>query len=257
VNAASLADLVPEHFLVRELRGNRRDWDFPILPAEEPMVARAVPARRAEFSAVRFCARSLLAELGRPETAILSDRRGAPLWPTGVVGSMTHTRGYCAVTLTDRQDYRSIGVDAEPHLPLPDPVRAVVAGKDDEAHLRWLSSRSPGPHWETIMFSAKEAVYKAWYPVTHEWLGFDDITVCISPGEGLLTAEVRGTASPGDGSANRRFPRRFHGRFAVGDDLVLTSIVLSSDPGSAQASRSGGAPVSARAATPAVAFSIG
>ena len=75
--------------------------DATLYPEEEAVVARAVAKRRREFTTVRACARTALARLGRPPAPIIPGPRGAPGWPPGIVGSMTHCDGYraCALAL--------------------------------------------------------------------------------------------------------------------------------------------------------------
>ncbi|MGN5635089.1 4'-phosphopantetheinyl transferase family protein [Streptomyces sp. AC154] len=64
-----------------------------LFPEEAAQVARSTPARRAEFTSVRACARRAMTRLGRAPVPVLRGPRGAPLWPPGLVGSMTHCQG--------------------------------------------------------------------------------------------------------------------------------------------------------------------
>ena len=98
-----------------------------LFPEEEAVIAKAVDKRRREFSTVRHCARLALATLGLPRSPLLSGERGAPQWPVGVVGSMTHCAGYRAAAVARARDVVTIGIDAEPHAVLPEGVLEVVA----------------------------------------------------------------------------------------------------------------------------------
>ncbi|OLR89632.1 4'-phosphopantetheinyl transferase family protein [Actinokineospora bangkokensis] len=160
-----------------------------LLPEEEPLVAKAVAKRRAEFTTVRHCARQALARLGRPPAPILPGERGAPGWPAGVVGSMTHTAGYRAAVLAEATDVVTVGIDAEPAEPLPDGVEAVVALPDERTHLAELFAREPGVRWDKLLFAAKESTYKAWFPLTRRWLGFEEARLRFDPG-GTFTSEL-------------------------------------------------------------------
>jgi len=86
-----------------------------LFPEEEAVIAKAVDKRRREFSTVRHCARLALAMLGLPRSPLLPGERGAPQWPVGVVGSMTHCAGYRAAAVARASDMVTIGIDAEPH----------------------------------------------------------------------------------------------------------------------------------------------
>jgi 4'-phosphopantetheinyl transferase EntD len=167
-----------------------------LYPAEEAVVARAVDKQRREFTTARACARAALARLGVPPGPIVPGPRGAPQWPAGVVGSMTHCDGYRAAVVARHRDLVAIGVDAEPHAPLPVGVLGTVTSAAERAHLTALAVAGSGRHWDRMLFSAKESVYKAWFPLTGRWLGFEDAAVTIDPAGGTFTARPYGESSP-------------------------------------------------------------
>ncbi|MET8386766.1 4'-phosphopantetheinyl transferase superfamily protein [Streptosporangium canum] len=191
---------------------------------EEPAVARAVAVRRREFTTGRHLARSCLEELGLPPGPILKDQRGAPRWPEGVVGSITHCAGYRAAVVARRSTLATVGVDAEPNEPLPTNVLELVASAAEQARLAGLTAAIPGVAWDRLLFSAKESVYKAWFPLTGLFLDFDgaDITFGhdLDGGIGRFTTRllVLGPIVKG-----KRLDV-FAGRFAVRDGLVLTAV---------------------------------
>jgi len=197
----------------------------PLFPAEEAAVAGAVPQRRSEYATVRLCARQALAELGEPPVALVPGKRGAPRWPAGVVGSLTHCTGYRAAAVARLAQVRSVGIDAEPHGPLPRGVQQAVALPGEAVQLGELASAYPRTHWDRLLFSAKESVYKAWYPLTGQWLGFADARVVIDPRAGTFTAEFLVPGPQLDG----RELTGFAGRWLVRDGLLLTSVVIPAD----------------------------
>jgi len=179
---------------------------------EAAAVAGAVAERRREFGTVRHCARKALRQIGVPAVPILPDADGAPRWPAGVVGSMTHCEGYRGAAVARSGAVRSLGIDAEPHAPLPGEVLDLVL-RDEE---RGRHGAHPGLHWDRIAFCAKEAVYKAWFPLTRRWLGFEHATVEFDVASGVFSARVRaGDAVPG-----------FTGRWLIRDGLLLTAIAV-------------------------------
>jgi 4'-phosphopantetheinyl transferase EntD len=214
-----LGELVPASVRAVEVFGDPED--VPLYPEEEAAVARAVTGRRREFATVRHCARQALAHLGGPVGPIVPGPRGAPQWPDGFVGSMTHCTGYRAAAVARRADVATLGVDAEPHAPLPDNVLRLIAGPAECAQLAELASGAPDTHWDRVLFCAKEALYKAWFPVTGRWLGFEEAKVTLDPGSASFSARV---LVPGAviGDQTRT---RFRGRFAVRDGLILTTLV--------------------------------
>jgi 4'-phosphopantetheinyl transferase EntD len=196
--------------------------DVVLFPEEAAAVARAVAKRRNEFATARHCARAALSRLGVPAAPIVPGAHGAPGWPVGIVGSMTHCAGYRAAAVARREDVVSIGVDAEPHDVLPDLVIDAVAGAAELARLERLARAVPDVCWDRLLFSAKESVYKAWYPLTGRWLDFKEADVTVDAGASAFTARL---LVPGPVVAGREC-REFGGRFLVRHGLVITAVVL-------------------------------
>lgn len=193
------------------------------LPEEEPLIARSVAKRRHEFVTVRYCARQALGQLGLPPVPILKGDKGEPCWPDGVVGSLTHCEGFRGAAVARRAEVRSIGIDAEPHDVLPSGVLDAVSLPVERSELAAL----PGElHWDRILFCAKEATYKAWFPLTHRWLGFEDahITFAVDADGQTGTFVSRILIDP---AAEHGPPlHELAGRWSVRDGLALTAIVL-------------------------------
>lgn len=183
-----------------------------LFPAEEAVIGKAVPKRRNEFATARRCAREALAELGFPPAPILPGERGAPGWPDGVVGSMTHCEGYRAAVVAHDRDLDSLGIDAEPDEPLPEGVLDAIARPEEHDHLRRLDAN--GAHWDRLLFCAKESVYKTWFPLTRKWLDFEEASIEFHPG----TATFRARILPATG------PEEFTGRWISGNGLIITVI---------------------------------
>jgi 4'-phosphopantetheinyl transferase EntD len=197
-----------------------------LFPAEEALLARAVDKRRREFTTARHCARTALRDLGLPPAPILPGERGAPQWPDGVVGSMTHCAGYRAAALARGADFVTIGIDAEPDEPLPDGVAEAVTAGGEPGALARLRADHPGVSWDRLLFSAKESVYKAWFPLTRRWLDFAEATVTLDPAAGTFTARL---LVPPPVVAGRELTG-FTGRWLARDGLVVTAIAVPAGP---------------------------
>ncbi|MCD0451733.1 4'-phosphopantetheinyl transferase superfamily protein [Actinocorallia sp. API 0066] len=208
-----------ERILPPEVRSADTRTDPPEavpLPAEEPCVSRAVESRRREFATVRWCARRALAGLGVAAVPILPGERGAPRWPDGIVGSMTHCAGYRAAAVARSGTIASLGIDAEPEGPLPPGVLDTIAREEE------LTGLPGGPlPWDRLLFSAKEAVYKAWFPLTGRWLGFEEASLRFDPA-GTFTARL---LVPGPVVSGRVLDS-FTGRWLVDGGLVLSAVVV-------------------------------
>ncbi|WP_030183608.1 4'-phosphopantetheinyl transferase family protein [Streptomyces sp. NRRL S-813] len=220
-------ELLPDTVVAVEAYGDDGSGDAPLFPAEQAVMARAVDKRRREFAAVRGCARRAMEKLGVPPQPVLPGERGAPRWPEGLVGSMTHCDGYCAAALVRVGDLASLGIDAEPHAPLPGEVLDAVALPAERRRLADLAERHPGVHWDRLLFSAKESVYKAWFPLTGQWLDFTGADIEIvpdpdTPRTGRFRAEL---LVPGPLLNGHRLPR-FDGHWTTGPDLVATSVTV-------------------------------
>jgi 4'-phosphopantetheinyl transferase EntD len=192
-------------------------------PEEGRYVAEAVEERRREFTTARLCAHRTLARLGFPSgQPLLKDRHGAPLWPPGVIGSITHCAGYRAAAASRTPGLALLGIDAEPAAALPPGVLETIALPAELARIRGLLSAHPGTPWDRLLFSMKESVYKAWYPYTGQRLYFEDADVTIDADCGAFTARLLVPARPGSPPG----PRRLEGRWLVRAGLLASAIAI-------------------------------
>jgi 4'-phosphopantetheinyl transferase EntD len=211
-----LADLLPSTVAAVEVRTD--PVGVALFPEEEAHVRDAVPKRRAEFASVRWCARTAMAELGLPPAPVVPGRRGAPTWRPELTGSMTHCAGYRAAALARREDFASVGIDAEPDLPLPEGILEEISLGPERRQVAALLAGHPGLAWDRLLFSAKESVFKAWYPVTGLELGFHQALVTFDPAGRGFTARLL------TGAGGASAPRAFTGRFAAEDGILATAI---------------------------------
>ncbi len=181
--AALFADAVAFELAGSDLEAG---GDEGLWPEEEIQVTRAVPARRVQFAAGRRCARAGLVALGLPPGPIPAGPQRAPRWPAGTAGSISHTTGY-AVAVVRRTDPApagsagptdptriSIGVDAEQVGRVGDHLYSRLFTPGEEAWLARLSGARRDAA-ATAVFGAKEAFYKAQFPLTSAWVGFHDV----------------------------------------------------------------------------------
>jgi enterobactin synthetase component D / holo-[acyl-carrier protein] synthase len=225
-----IEELLPASVVTVEAYGHDEPENTRLYPGEEAVVAQAVPKRRREFTVVRSCARRAMEKLGVPPQAVLPGERGAPRWPAGLTGSMTHCDGYCAAALVRATDLASLGIDAEPDGPLPEGVLDAVSLPAERERLLRLADDHPAIHWDRLLFSAKESVYKAWFPLTQQWLDFSeaDIDIRVDDAEkpqGSFRAEL---LVPGPLVGARRLGH-FGGRWTIGRGLVATSVTVPHD----------------------------
>ncbi len=197
----------------------------PSFPGEESLVANAVATRRREFITARHCAREALAKLGYAPAPIRAGPKREPLWPTGVVGSITHTTGFRAAAVASQSVVASIGIDAEQNDKLPDGIEESVTVRGEREMLAALSRAFPATNWGRLLFSAKESVYKAWYPLTGRGLGFEDACLVIEPA-GTFAAKLLVDGARTDGGPPLV---ELRGRFVVAHRLIATAVTVPSD----------------------------
>lgn len=185
-------------------------------------MAHAVESRRREYAAVRNCAHACLRRLGYVPAPILPGVGGAPTWPAGVQGSLTHCAGYAAAAVGSLARISAIGIDAEPDAPLPDGVLDLVATPTERDRLAGIQVETDNPNWDRLLFSAKEAVYKAWFPLVHEWLDHQEAEILFEPQAGTFAALLSR-----DGLVvNGRPIRRVQGRWVRDRGILMTAVVL-------------------------------
>lgn len=183
-------------------------------PSEAAAVTRAVPKRRDEFRAGRDAARSAMRAIGVAPVALPSNPDRLPDWPVGLAGSITHCDDLCLAAVSRKA--RSIGLDIEPAADLPADLWGEILLPDELTAAK--ATDSPGLAAK-LVFSAKEAAYKAQYPLSRTLFGFLDLSVAFTP-DGEFQAEFRVPAGPFEAGD------RMRGRYLASDTHIVTAVVL-------------------------------
>lgn len=191
--------------------------------SETALVERATSTRRREFAAGRTCARSALRQLGVRPQPILAGRWGEPIWPRGIVGSISHSQGYCACAVARSQAFYGIGIDVEQNTPLKPAVVKGITLDEERSRLADLECTAPEINWDVILFSAKETVFKALCPARQEPMEFSDLSIFIDERQTTFEAKCVQEA-PGKAVT-------VQGRWRIHGDFVLTAAALPSTEG--------------------------
>ena len=156
---------------------------------ERVYIETAVVKRQHEFATGRALARPLLAAVGHPNFSILREEDRIPIWPADIVGSISHTNGLCAAVIARRSDFAGLGLDLEPDSAVDRDIERVVCR---DAEHEWVRAEGAAEHGRRcrIVFSVKEAAYKAFYPRTRVFWGFQDVGVAIDLEAGTFEAEL-------------------------------------------------------------------
>lgn len=144
--------------------------------AELQFIAHCADKRIADFSAGRACAHRALCELGILEFSVLAGERREPIWPASVIGSITHTHGYAAAVVGRQRDLKSVGLDCEVIDSVDEELWSRICTTAEIDRLAQLPPAERGRQ-AALIFAAKEAFYKCQFPLTREWVGFEDVLI--------------------------------------------------------------------------------
>lgn len=196
----------------------------PLFAEEEAYIRKAVPTRRSEYAAGRAAARMALARLGGTLDPIVANPDRSPRWPTSFCGSITHCAGFCSAVVARSKDASGVGFDAEVADPLSADLHHLVCRPNELEHFRSLPGI--GVDWPKLAFSAKEAFYKCYYPVTRSFLGFREVSVFFSvkpdvSGKGDFSIVLENKKKP-----MPRCSTHFVGRWMAAGNLIYTGVTL-------------------------------
>ncbi|MDP6436361.1 MAG: 4'-phosphopantetheinyl transferase superfamily protein [Gammaproteobacteria bacterium] len=207
-----LTELFPDQVAVCFSTGQPSESD--LLPEELAHTKKMVGLRRLEFAQGRACARAALESLGLPPDAIPTGSNREPLWPEGVVGSISHTDGAAAAVVGHGAQFAGLGLDMESAEPLGDDLVELICRPDEEG-------RENGKHAK-LLFSIKEAIYKCIYPTVQTFVDFQEMKVKVDAGSHSFAAEAHTPA------CEQALVNRLEGKFRIAGELILSSAWLRS-----------------------------
>ena len=197
-----------------------------LYPEEALALRSALPRRLLEFRAGRHCARLALERLGIAAGPLLPSEDRLPLWPAGVVGSISHTgsieNGWCGAAVASSERVASLGLDAELALPLEPALWSRVL-RNEEADLILATAPAERGLIAKLFFCAKEAAYKCQFPLTRQFLEFQDVSVRLNQRDQSFHAVLERAALPFAAGT------RFSERFVRTPKLFATAVLLDAD----------------------------
>ena len=197
--------------------------DFLLHPEEEVISASfGSSKRRAEFSLGRYCARRALSKFELESVPILRNTESRePYWPKSVRGSITHSEGFAAAAVGMTNDVSGIGIDLESLSRVVDiNIRRHVCVEKEREFMESLTAEQANRYLR-IIFSAKESIFKCFFPISQTYLSFQDASVIIDEKK-FEFSFVLSKACSGITSAGFQHS----GRFSIKDDLLLTSVYI-------------------------------
>jgi len=188
-------------------------------PSEREAVTRAVPARVAEYHAGRAAARAAMVALGAPPRPIPMGADRAPIWPQGLTGSISHTAQACVAAVGLSRDWMGIGVDLEEATTLDPLLVGQICTRSEQIWLGQQPAEERGL-MAKLIFSAKEAAYKAQYPISGKLFGFDALELTIDRNESKFEAQLLQAQGPFEMGAV------FAGNYVHAAGLLVTAVTI-------------------------------
>ncbi len=212
---ANLSVLLPD--AVHVSMGRTHHAHAPLHPFEQQFLneRRMQPVREREFRIGRARAREALAALGVFDHPLLPAETREPVWPAGIVGSISHCEDACVVAVAESRRFSGLGIDLERIDRIDERIADTVCTADERRAVDALSA-SERQLRLTLLFSAKESIFKALFPLTRQFLDFQDVTLdvvdsafrAVPTAPGILRTDA------------------LQGRFVIGRDLIATAAWL-------------------------------
>lgn len=192
----------------------------PLYPEEARFIRNAGSKRRKEFIAGRMCARRALAKCGITNFPLLMGSDRAPVWPSGIVGTIAHTDGYCGVAIAPKTQIKSLGFDVECMTIMERDFWKQICTHHE---LSWINSFSSDVQEKLLflVFCAKECLYKCQYTISKQWLNFHDVEIAVEPDSGEF--EARFLVAVSSFFTKRT---RLKGKFLFNGDHVFAGMAL-------------------------------
>jgi 4'-phosphopantetheinyl transferase EntD len=212
----SIAAILPLSVATCEYPGSTPD--LALHPDEQIEAARMSATISADYRLGRACAHNAIRQLGRAKSAIRRGPSREPLWPEGLIGSITHCEGYCAAAVARKTEIAALGIDAERLPGFPVEIKGEILTSKEIESLDILN-RPEGLHIAAA-FSAKESIYKALYPRVRKFFDFKSVEISID--EDMKNFSIANT------SISKIIPYvpRLSGHIIIHDDKILTAAIV-------------------------------
>lgn len=197
------------------------DHSALLLAAEKNVIETVVQKRREEFSTGRLCAHSAMRAIiphEKPQP-LLPGKKREPLWPDGLIGSISHSADRCLAVVSLDPAIKSLGLDIEKREGIKPGVRDLICSTEE---LSMLKEYEHNPEAWKLIFSAKESVYKALFPILQRWIGFSDATLRFDFEQQSFTAVM----NPSIELPSNIGSSTLAGRFSISADYILTTVEI-------------------------------
>ncbi|MES9945810.1 MAG: 4'-phosphopantetheinyl transferase superfamily protein [Candidatus Thiodiazotropha sp.] len=191
-------------------------WLKPLCIDEEQLIEGSVTKRQREFRAGRNAAHAALRQLDAPAGPLLRGTKRQPIWPDGFIGSISHCNDNCVAACAIAGEIVSLGIDVEPLEPLKPGIARYIDTDEDKAFMQRHKDLPP-----RLIFSAKESLYKCYYPLVERFFGFQSVSLDIDASRQQF--QFRPSTA-----CTIEFPQNlhFHGRYLITERHLYTGCYL-------------------------------
>lgn len=212
-----LSPLYPSNVVI--IHATEEMWATPVHMEEERLIQGSVTKRQRQFRAGRNAAHAALRQLDAPTGPLLRGENRQPTWPQGFFGSISHCNDSCVAACAKEGVIVSLGLDVEPLEPLKPGINCYIETDDEREFMQRHPELPP-----RLIFSAKESLYKCYYPLVERFFGFHSVVLDID----ISRQQYRFRPSA---ACKIDFPQNhtFHGRYLITGNHLYTSCFLTLD----------------------------
>jgi enterobactin synthetase component D len=150
--------------------------NYPLFEEEKRQIDSFASTRKIDFSTGRYCARKVLETFGKSDVPLLIGSNREPLWPEGYIGSISHSKNLCGAIAGKLDQFRSLGLDIEELSRIQPNIINHVCTPDESLFLQQFDAQTQ-LHYTTLTFAMKEAFYKFQFPITRQYVGFQQVEI--------------------------------------------------------------------------------
>ena len=183
LNAIELQSILPPNCFscVEVINNTNSDSEFTLYPEELALTKKMSSKRLYDFSSGRYAARKLLLNYEIEKHPILIGENRAPIWPTGIIGSISHSENLCIAVISDKKALNSIGVDIESSKRINADILPLICNEEEISHIKLLEKASNINILTNakLIFSIKESLFKCLNPLINNWIDYKEMQVKI------------------------------------------------------------------------------
>ncbi|MES9828173.1 MAG: 4'-phosphopantetheinyl transferase superfamily protein [Candidatus Thiodiazotropha sp.] len=209
-----LSSLFPSNVVI--VHATDEMWETAVRTEEEQLIQDSVVKRQRQFRAGRNAAHAALEQLNAPSGPLLRGEKRQPTWPLGFLGSISHCDDRCVVVCALEGEVVSLGIDVEPLQPLKPGIGRYIDTEEEKVFMQ-----HHGDLPQRLIFSAKESLYKCYYPLVGRFFGFQSVTLDVDISRQRF--QFRPTAA-----CSIDFPHhlQFHGGYLIAEEHLYTGCFL-------------------------------